>query len=82
MIIMVNNGKCIYKIKDGKVYIKSYYKGKLLFEGEYLNGIKNGKGKEYYDGALSFEGQFLNGRKNGKGKSYYWNGGFPLKENI
>ena len=38
------------------------YKGKLIFEGEYLNGLKNGKGKEYdYDGKLKFEGEYLNG---------------------
>ena len=55
------NGKSVYEIKDGKGYIKSYYKGKLSFEGEYLKGQKNGKGKEYYDGELSFEGQYLNG---------------------
>ena len=31
--------------------------GKLLFEGEYLNGEKNGKGKEYFgDGKLIYEG--------------------------
>ena len=33
------NGKCIYEIKDGKGYIKEYWKGKLSF------GVKNGKGK-------------------------------------
>jgi antitoxin component YwqK of YwqJK toxin-antitoxin module len=30
------------------------YKGKLVFEGEYLNGERNGKGIEYYS----------NGKKN------------------
>ena len=30
----------------------------LLFEGEYLNGERNGKGKEYnYNGKLIFEGE-------------------------
>ena len=30
---------------------------KLIFEGEYLNGKRNGKGKEYdKDGKLKFEG--------------------------
>jgi len=34
----------------------------LIFEGEYLNGERNGKGKEYsYSGALLFEGEFVNG---------------------
>ena len=39
------------------------------FEGDYLNGLKNGKGKEYdKHGKLEFEGEYLNGLKNGKGK--------------
>jgi len=34
----------------------------LIFEGEYKNGRKNGKGKE-----LLFEGEYLNGKRwNGK----------------
>ena len=36
----------------------------LLFEGEYKNGKKNGKGKEYYEnGHLKFEGEYLKGKK-------------------
>ena len=45
----------------------------LIFEGEYKNGKRNGKGKEYYDyfaGKLKFEGEFLDGKRNGKGKEY------------
>ena len=35
-----------------------------MFEGEYLNGKRNGKGKEYdFNGKLKFEGEFLNGTK-------------------
>ena len=39
-----------------------------IFEGEYLNGEKNGKGKEYdYNGQLIYEGEYLHGYKlNGK----------------
>ena len=45
-------------------------KNKLEFEGEYLNGEINGKGKEYnYDGKLRFEGEYLNGEKMEKGKN-------------
>ena len=37
------------------------------FEGDYLNGQRNGKGKEYYNnGKLKFEGEYLKGKK--------WNG--------
>ena len=55
----------------GTSVIYGNYDGKLIFEGEYLNG----KGKEYYDnGKLKFEGEYKNGKRNGKGKEYYING--------
>ena len=48
---------------------------KIKFEGEYLNGKKNGKGKEYYEnGKIKYEGEYINGERNGKGKEYYRNG--------
>ena len=52
--------------------IKEYdHKGNLIFEGEYFNGNRNGKGKSYYaNGKLYFEGEYLNGERNGKGKKY------------
>ena len=37
------------------------YNGKLTFEGEYLIGKRNGKGKDY---KLTFEGEFKNVEKN------------------
>ena len=42
--------------------------GKLIFQGKYLKGKRNGKGKEYDDyGALIFEGEYLKGKRwNGK----------------
>ena len=43
---------------------------KLSFEGEYVNGERNGKGKDYFCGELIFEGEYLNGKRNGKGKEY------------
>ena len=44
----------------------------LLFEGEYINGERNGKGKEYdKDEKLVYEGEYLKGKRNGKGKEYY-----------
>ena len=44
----------------------------MKFEGEYLNGQRNGKGKEYdiFTGKKKFEGEYLNGQRNGKGKEY------------
>ena len=64
----------LYELKDGKGLIKEYYDENeiILYEGEYLNGKRNGKGKEYYpNGNLKFEGKFLNYNWNGKGKEYY-----------
>ena len=37
-----------------------------IFEGEYLNGERNGKGKEYENGKLIFEGYYIKGKKNDK----------------
>ena len=66
------NNNIIYELKDGKGYVIEYNDiYKIIFEGEYLYGKKNGKGKEYnYEGNLIFEGEYLNGMKNGKGKEY------------
>ena len=45
--------------------------GNLFYEGEYLDGKRNGKGKEYeLDGQLFFEGYYAKGERNGKGKEY------------
>ena len=39
-------------------------KYKLIFEGKYLKGKRNGKGNEYYEnGRTKFEGEYLNGVK-------------------
>ena len=56
----------VYELKEGKGFIKEYdyENGNLIFEGEYLNGEKNGKGKEYnYFGKLIYEGEYLNGKR-------------------
>ena len=58
-------------------------KGNLIFEGNYINGVKSGKGKEYiildykdlpyieHDFInYIYEGEYLNGEENGKGKEY------------
>ncbi len=60
----------IYESKDkGKEYRCD--NDELIFEGEYLNGKRNGKGKEYdHDGGIKYEGEYLNGKRNGKGKEY------------
>ena len=48
-----------------------YNNGKLKFEGKFLNGKKNGKGKEYYEtGKLKFESEYKDNLLNGKVKEY------------
>ena len=65
-------GNIISEIKNGKGYINNYFNHfyNFIFDGEYLNGKKNGKGKEYYMDKLKFEGNYINGKRNGKGKEY------------
>ena len=66
-------GSIIYKMEDGKGYIKEVDDDNdIIFEGEYPNG----KGKEYLiHNKIKFEGDYINGKK--------WNGkGYDTKKNI
>jgi len=70
-------------IKNGKGYEYKMKKDNLLvFEGEYLNGKRNGKGREYYDNNnLKYKGEYKEG-KIWNGKGYDINGKleFEVKE--
>ena len=52
----------IYETKEkGKEYDR--YNDRLIYEGEYLNGKRNGYGKEYdqnYYDIIRYEGEYLN----------------------
>ena len=51
-------------MNNGKGYIKEYNdEGVLYFEGELLNGQRNGKGKQYFNYTLIFEGEYLYSHK-------------------
>ena len=75
------------ELKDGKgIMIEINYDH--IFVGEFVDGEKNGKGKEYFDyyNGLLFEGEYKNGKKNGKGKDVslvpfdgYYKNGYKLK---
>ena len=78
-----------YKRRSGK-YKKGEKNGKgcifilntdiLIFEGEFLNGKRNGEGKEYYkDGKLKFEGKYLYGDRIGEGKEYFNKGNIKFE---
>jgi len=68
----------ILEFKNGNGYTReygliqvTYLLEYLEFEGEFIDGIKNGKGKEYsYFGDLKYEGEYFNGKRHGKGKEY------------
>ena len=49
---------CSYELKNGNGYVREYDMDYLIFEGEYINGEKNGYGKEYdkHLDKFSFEG--------------------------
>ena len=68
-----------YKLFSGKYIVfeengicKEYhlYYNTLMFEGEYKDGKKNGKGKVYKYDKIYFEGEYLNGKKHGEGKEF------------
>ena len=71
-----------YELINGKGLIIEYDDHIFKFEGEYLNGERNGKGKEYNeDGNLKFEGKYkINRRWAGKGYDPFNNMIFELKD--
>ena len=52
-----------------------------MFEGEYLNSKRNGKGKNFFkNGNIYFEGEYLNGKRwNGKIYNYKGNEEYEIK---
>ena len=55
---------------------KEYFNGQLIYDGEYKNDERNGKGKEYNKkGDICFEGKYCYGKK---GKGIYYNTKFEL----
>ena len=69
----INSGKIIIGERSGLGKELDYFTNKILFEGEYLNGKRNGNGIEYHkNGGKIFEGEYINGKRHGKGKEYFW----------
>ena len=71
--IYARKGYMAYELKNGNGFVKEYddYYGDLLFEGEYKNGEKNGKGILSDEYGIEFDGEFLNGKRwNGRGIEY------------
>ena len=72
------NNNIIYELKEGSGFVKEYsLNGQLIFDGKYINGLKNEKGKEYHPifGKIIFDGEYALGKRwNGLGKEYDNNG--------
>ena len=65
-IINYKHFKGRYIIYESNRIGKEYYNSDILsFEGEYLNGQRNGQGKEYLVDRLIFQGEYINGKRNG-----------------
>ena len=59
-----DNGNEIFEIKNGNGKVIEYLRNNTIFEGEYINGERNGFGKEYdKDDKLKFEGEFKDDKK-------------------
>ena len=55
----------------GKVFDKD---NKIIFEGEYKDGLRNGNGVYNYSGGEKYDGKFANGLRDGKGIFNWKNG--------
>jgi len=76
------NRNIIYELINGNSIVKEYNEVglRIIYEGEYKNGKRNGKGKEYYyNDKIKYEGEYLNGKRHGKGKQYYYKGNLEFE---
>jgi len=56
-------GNVIYELSNGNGKIREYNKrGKLIYEGEFLNGKRHGKGKEYDNHGKVYEVEYNDGK--------------------
>ena len=61
------NNNVIYELINGCGKVKEYNKNnELIFEGEYLNGKRNGMGKEFFNEEFNFDFKLLNENKKEK----------------
>ena len=48
--------------------------GDIKYDGDFVNGKREGNGKYIYEDSEYYIGQWLNDKRHGKGKEYYKNG--------
>ena len=75
-----------YKVtKDGMSSLFLFERNILVYQGQFLNGKRNGPGKEYYNNGkiIKFEGEYLNDKEwNGKGYNNKGETEYEIKNGI
>ena len=66
-ILNINNN-------DKIIYHEEIYENGDKYEGDWKNGLKEGKGVYYYKNGNRYEGDYQNDKREGKGIKYYKNG--------
>ena len=72
-----------YILYESQGFSKEYniFNDRSIYKIEFLNGKRDGIGREYYNDVLIFEGEYLNGKKwNGKGYTRNGNVLYELKD--
>ena len=66
-----DNGKLTLEFKNGNGSGKEYdFLSNLIYEGKYVEGLRNGLGKEFKRGKKIYEGEYAYGKREGKGRKY------------
>ena len=59
----------------GKGFLEDFdFFGDKIFEGQFINGERNGQGKEYKLHNIIFAGEYKNGKRHGMGKNFFKDG--------
>ena len=58
----------------GKIFIEEHRKKRLAYQGEFKNGLAEGKGIYYYSNGAVYDGEFKNNNREGKGIMKYASG--------
>ena len=67
--VLISKKKTKTQMNDFKITYRE--DGEKEYEGEYANGLKNGKGVFYFMNGARYEGEWKDDKKNGKGVYYY-----------
>ena len=59
-----------------------YSNGNIKYDGNFINGKREGNGKYIYEDEDYYIGQWANGLRNGKGKLYYKKGNIMYDVNF